>query len=56
MTQWIKNFMNEEEGQGMSEYALVLGVVAVAVVAILITFRTAIIAKFQSVIDSFTAA
>jgi pilus assembly protein Flp/PilA len=35
MTQWIKNFVNEEEGQGMAEYALVLGI-AVGVVGILV--------------------
>jgi pilus assembly protein Flp/PilA len=54
MTQWIKNFMNEEEGQGMAEYALVLGVIAVAVITVLVAFRTAIMEKFQAVVDAFT--
>lgn len=53
MTQWIKNFMNEEEGQGMAEYALVLGVIAIGVIATLVLFGKEIIAKFTSVIDEF---
>lgn len=53
MTQWIKNFMNEEEGQGMAEYALVLGVIAVGVVATLVLFGNEIIAKFTDVIAKF---
>lgn len=53
MTQWIKNFMNEEEGQGMAEYALVLGVIAVGVVAILVAFGAEIKERFQDVTDEF---
>lgn len=54
MTNWIKNFMNEEEGQGMAEYALVLGVIAVGVIVTLIAFGDAIIDKFEEVIAKFT--
>ncbi len=53
MTQWIKNFMNEEEGQGMAEYALVLGIIAIGVVAILVTFGDAIVTQFNKVITEF---
>jgi len=53
MTQFIKNFMNEEEGQGMAEYALVLGVIAVGVIATLILFGDEIIIKFEEVINEF---
>lgn len=53
MTQFIKNFMNEEEGQGMAEYALVLGVIAVGVIATLILFGEEIINKFKEVIAEF---
>ncbi len=56
MTQWIKNFMNEEEGQGMAEYALVLGVIAIGVIATLVLFGEAIIAKFTEVIGKFTTS
>lgn len=53
MTQWIKNFMNEEEGQGMAEYALVLGIIAIGVVVVLVAFGDAIIDKFNEVIGKF---
>ena len=53
MTQWIKNFMNEEEGQGMAEYALVLGVIAIGVIATLVLFGDAIVEKFKEVISKF---
>lgn len=53
MTQWMKNFMNEEEGQGMAEYALVLGIIAIGVVAILVTFGDAIVTQFNKVITEF---
>jgi len=54
MTQWMKNFMNEEEGQGMAEYALVLGVIAIGVIATLVLFGEAIITKFKDVTTKFT--
>ncbi|MBU0903793.1 MAG: Flp family type IVb pilin [Firmicutes bacterium] len=54
MTQWIKNFMNEEEGQGMAEYALVLGIIAIGVVALLVTFGDAIVDQYDKVIAAFT--
>ncbi|WP_394191326.1 Flp family type IVb pilin [Paenisporosarcina quisquiliarum] len=54
MTQWIKNFMNEEEGQGMAEYALVLGIIAIGVVGLLVLFGDAIVAQFRKVTAAFT--
>lgn len=53
MTNWIRNFMNEEEGQGMAEYALVLGVIAIGVIATLVLFGNEIVAKFTDVIAKF---
>lgn len=54
MMEMLKNLLTEEEGQGMAEYALVLGVIAVAVVAVLVTFGDAIVAQFNEVIGKFT--
>jgi pilus assembly protein Flp/PilA len=54
MMEMFKNLITEEEGQGMAEYALILGVLAIGVVAILITFGEAIIDQFNAVIDNFT--
>ena len=42
----MRNLIVEEEGQGMTEYGLVLGVIAIAVVGILVTMRTSIVALF----------
>jgi pilus assembly protein Flp/PilA len=53
MTQWVKNFMNEEEGQGMAEYALVLGVIAIGVIVALVAFGDEIITKFEDVTRKF---
>ncbi|MFC4409728.1 Flp family type IVb pilin [Chungangia koreensis] len=54
MKKFFADFLNEQEGQGMAEYALVLGVIAVGVVALLVTFGDTIKGKFQTVIDQFT--
>ncbi|PKR77271.1 Flp family type IVb pilin [Halalkalibacillus sediminis] len=53
MKQFFENFLREEDGQGMAEYALILGVLAVGVVAVLITFGDAIIDAFNDVIAKF---
>jgi pilus assembly protein Flp/PilA len=44
----IKGLVIEEQGQGMTEYGLVLGVIAIAVVGILVTMRGQITAMFQN--------
>ena len=54
MMEMLKNLLTEEEGQGMAEYALVLGVIAVGVVAVLVFFGDAIIDQFNAVIENFT--
>jgi len=47
----LKQLVVEEEGQGMTEYGLVLGVIAVAVVGILVSLRGEITTMFQNVLD-----
>ena len=47
----IKGLVVEEHGQGMTEYGLVLGVIAVAVVGILVTMRDQITQLFQDASD-----
>ncbi len=37
----------EEEGQGMTEYGLVLGVIAVAVIAVMVLFRDEILKVYN---------
>ncbi|WP_396125750.1 Flp family type IVb pilin [Bacillus sp. Marseille-Q3570] len=48
----LKALITEEQGQGMTEYGLVLGVIAVAVVGILITFRGEIEELFKEAVDA----
>lgn len=47
----LKGLVVEEQGQGMTEYGLVLGLIAVAAVAALITLRTEIITMFNDVVE-----
>lgn len=48
----IKRFLVEEEGQALSEYALILAVIAIAVIVILVALKDQIVALFQKVIDA----
>lgn len=50
----LRGLIMEEEGQGMTEYGLVLGLIAVAVVGVLVAFRTQVIAIFQDAVDVLT--
>ncbi|WP_243354977.1 Flp family type IVb pilin [Bacillus litorisediminis] len=52
MVEKMKALFVEEEGQGMTEYGLVLGVIAVAVVGVLITLREEILNMFNEVLDT----
>lgn len=55
----IKNFigsvlskLKEKKGQGMIEYALIIGLIAVVVIAVLVLLSNAITAKFQQIINA----
>ncbi|MBB3113819.1 pilus assembly protein Flp/PilA [Paenibacillus phyllosphaerae] len=48
----IRKFWNDEQGQGMTEYGLVLGLIAVAVVTSLIALRGHIIGLFDNAEDT----
>ena len=50
----FKRLLKEEEGQALSEYALILGIVVIAVVAILVVLREKIIAIFQNIANALT--
>ncbi|WML43329.1 Flp family type IVb pilin [Neobacillus sp. PS3-40] len=54
MMKKIKALFTEEQGQGMTEYGLVLGIIAVAVVGVLALLRTQIMDMFTSVTDAVT--
>ncbi|MBM7660303.1 pilus assembly protein Flp/PilA [Bacillus mesophilus] len=48
----LKALVTEEQGQGMTEYGLVLGIIAVAVVGFLVTLRGEITAMFQDAVTT----
>ncbi|UJF32840.1 Flp family type IVb pilin [Paenibacillus hexagrammi] len=48
----FKALVTQEQGQGMTEYGLVLGLIAVAVVATLVTLRTEIVNIFQDALST----
>jgi pilus assembly protein Flp/PilA len=54
MMKKMKALFTEEEGQGMTEYGLVLGVIAVAVVGALVLLRGQIIEMFGKVVTAVT--
>ena len=54
MMKKMKALLAEEQGQGMTEYGLVLGIIAVAVVGALALLRTQIIEMFDNVVTAVT--
>jgi pilus assembly protein Flp/PilA len=50
----IMKMMREEKGQGMVEYALLVGLIAVVVIAVLVLMGPAISTKFQDIITALT--
>lgn len=44
--------INNEEGQGMVEYALLIALIAIVVMAVLLFLGPAIVVRFQEVIDA----
>ena len=54
MLKKFKGLFVEEEGQGMAEYGLILGFVAVAVIVALTAFGSKIKALFQNLTGSMS--
>ncbi|MHC1682226.1 MAG: Flp family type IVb pilin [Clostridiaceae bacterium] len=49
---YVVSILKQEKGQGMVEYALIIGLVAVVVIAVLVLLGPAISAKFQEIINA----
>jgi len=56
MKQLFKSFWADETGQGLTEYALILALVSVALVAVLIIFRTEIGRVFDRIVTALQGA
>lgn len=52
MKNFFKKFIKEEKGQGMTEYGLILGLIALAVVGAMILFGDALETKFTEIKNS----
>lgn len=52
MFNYLKSLLFNRKGQGMVEYILLVGLIAVAVIAVLLLLGPAIAAKFQEVINA----
>ncbi|WP_102027452.1 Flp family type IVb pilin [Salirhabdus sp. Marseille-P4669] len=53
MKNLFKKLVKEEKGQGMTEYGLILGLIALAAVGVMVVFGDEIKNKFNEVITSF---
>ena len=45
----VKKLWSEETGQGMTEYGLIIGIVAVMLIVVLVAFREKLIVIFKSI-------
>lgn len=52
MLKKLKGLITEEQGQGMTEYGLILGAIAVAVIGIIALFGPRITSMFTDTLDS----
>jgi pilus assembly protein Flp/PilA len=50
--QWIKDNYKREDGQAMAEYGVILALIAVVVIAVLITLGGKIQGALQSVVNA----
>ncbi len=56
MKDLLKRFLTDESGQGLTEYALVLALISIGLIAVLIVFRDAIGRVFDRVVGVLDAS
>ncbi len=56
MKDLMQHFWNDESGQGLTEYALVLALVSIGLIAVLVLFRDAIGKVFSRLVDVLDTA
>ncbi|HSM03987.1 MAG TPA: Flp family type IVb pilin [Longimicrobiales bacterium] len=52
----LAQFWNDESGQGLTEYALILALVSIGLIAVMIVFRDAIGGIFSAIADTLEGA
>ena len=55
MSRFMNWFANEESGQGMVEYGLIIALVSIVVIAILTTVGTKLTGVFKKIADNLKA-
>jgi pilus assembly protein Flp/PilA len=50
--QWVKDNIKREEGQAMAEYGVILALIAVVVIAVLLTLGSKISSTIQGVVNA----
>ena len=48
----LKRLWKEEEGQGMTEYGLIIGIVSVLLITVLVAFRGKLVEIFESITNN----
>jgi pilus assembly protein Flp/PilA len=56
MMDLMKRFWNDESGQGLTEYALVLALISIGLIAVLVLFRDAIGRVFDRIVEVLDGA
>lgn len=56
MTSLVRRFVGEEEGASLAEYALLLGVITVALISIITAFRESIANIFNTTTTKLNSA
>ncbi len=56
MKQMLKSFWTDESGQGLTEYALIIALVSIGLIAIMVLFRNAIGDVFKNIKDRLSNA
>ena len=56
MLELLGKFISDDAGQGLTEYALIIALVAVALIAVIITFRTQIATVFTNITTALAGA
>jgi pilus assembly protein Flp/PilA len=52
----VANFWNDESGQGLTEYALILALVSVGLIAVMVVFRDSIGGIFDRIAEVLEGA
>lgn len=56
MRKYLQRLLRDESGQGMTEYALILALVAIGAIVAMTALRTQIVAVFDAVRAALTGA